>query len=45
MKNDPQAANHTHIPYPKDQPRPDQAHVRVAAPNPAGLAGPEGDEK
>ena len=45
VKNDPQAANHTHIPYPKDQPRPDQAHVRVAAPNPAGLAGPEGDEK
>ncbi len=41
----PQAVNDTHIPYPKGQPPPDQPHVRVAAPNPAGLAGPDGDEK
>lgn len=41
----PQAANDTHIPYPTDQPAPDQSHVRVAAPNPAGLAGPDGEEK
>lgn len=41
----PQAAKDTHIPYPKDQPPPDQPHVRVAAPNPAGLAGADGDER
>jgi hypothetical protein len=37
----PQAANDTHIPYPKDQPPPTGPHVRVFAPNPAGLLGPE----
>jgi hypothetical protein len=42
---DPKAANNTHIPYPKDQPPPDQHSIRVAAPNPAGLAGSDGDEK
>lgn len=42
---DPRAVNDTHIPYPKDQPRPDQSHVRAVAPNPSGLAGPDGDEK
>lgn len=45
VKSNPQAANDTHIPYPKDQPRPDQPHVRVAAPNPAGLAASDGDER
>lgn len=42
---DPKAANDTHIPYPKDQPSPDQHHVRVAAPNPAGFAGPDDEDK
>lgn len=41
----PQAANDTHISYPKDQPRPDQHHVRFAAPNPAGLTGQPDDEQ
>ncbi len=39
------AANNTHIPYPKDQPPPDQHHVRVAVPNTAGFVDPGGDER
>lgn len=42
---DPKAANDTHIPYPKDQPPPDQHHVRVAAPNPLGFTGPDGGDR
>lgn len=41
----PQAANDTHIPYPKGQLPPDQHPKRVAAPNPAGFAGPDDDGK
>ena len=37
-----QAANDTHIPYPKDQPPP--GYHRVAAPNPAGFVDPGGDD-
>jgi hypothetical protein len=36
-----QAANATHIPYPKDLPSPADKHVRVV--NPAALFGPDGD--
>lgn len=38
------AANDTHMPFPADQPAPDVPHVRVAAPNPTGLLGPEQEE-
>ncbi|HZG90300.1 MAG TPA: polymorphic toxin type 30 domain-containing protein [Pseudonocardia sp.] len=37
----PQAANHTHIPYPSDLPSPGANQLRVVAPNPAALLGPE----
>jgi hypothetical protein len=37
------AANETHIPYPKDLPSPADPHVRVLAPNPAALFGPDGN--
>jgi Bacterial toxin 30 len=36
---DPKIADRTHIGYPADQPRPDRNHVRVVAPNPAGIVG------
>ena len=38
-----QAANDTHIPYPKDLPSPGNNNVRVVAPNPAALLGPDHD--
>ncbi|MCO1653962.1 polymorphic toxin type 30 domain-containing protein [Pseudonocardia humida] len=37
----PQSANDTHIPYPKDLPSPGDRNVRVVAPNPAALFGPD----
>lgn len=39
----PEAPNATHIPYPKGEPPP--GHFRFVAPNPAGLAGPDGDQR
>jgi hypothetical protein len=38
-----QAANDTHIPYPKDLPSPADRHVRVPAVNPAAFIEPGGD--
>lgn len=39
---DQKVADRTHIPYPAGQPRPDLGQVRVAVPNPAAFAGPDG---
>ena len=38
-----EAANATHIPYPKDLPSPANNNVRVPAVNPAALFGPDDD--
>jgi hypothetical protein len=41
-----EAVNDTHIPYPSTQPPPgDHSYQRIAAPNPAALLGPDGEEK
>ncbi len=42
---DAKVADGTHIPYPSDLPRPDRGQVRVVAPNPVALAGPDRDGK